>query len=511
MKKGYRAIALIIILAYIIRILPYLLGYPVPITDDSLRDFSQVNYIIENGQINFSNPYGSFPLLHLIVFGVSSIGFNPLQVFLFLPQLLPAIGLLFFFLFLRRYFPVKESIIACFLIAVFPPHIHWSSQPVRETIGLFFFPLIIYLFDRTITSKINKANIWKMILLFLSFVLLIISHHWSTVMCLIFLFSLTIFVHRDKTKKALTLIAALSLLTITYWSFAFRAFLIRLFETHLLFILLATIPFIAMIIIIRNIDISKLKNSYFKALSLIALIITPFIAYKFSSFSYPLQIWIGLLVFLALFLIGFFLNKSKNTNNFFKITLIYALIFLAPIFLLLKGTSLVDFPFDSLRVVEFAIFSASIIASYGFLKIKEKVKIKYLGLVFAAILIILSTFIYPSIFIYGNNFENTPFYDIRSDIRYIPPEGFELIEYANNNNYTVKSNYNVIKEYQSIFFKESQKQALLITKSDLKISEKYPDYIKNDQLGLNNPEKLINKTKGLKPIYTNDFGKLYDL
>ena len=96
MKKEYKVIILIIIVGYILRVLPYLSGYPIPITDDALRDFQQVRYLMENNKINLSSACGAFPVLHLLVFGINKLGLDAMKVFLFVPQIFPTLGLFFF-------------------------------------------------------------------------------------------------------------------------------------------------------------------------------------------------------------------------------------------------------------------------------------------------------------------------------------------------------------------------------------------------------------------------------
>ena len=163
---------------------------------------------------------------------------------------------------------------------------------------------------------------------------------------------------------------------------------------------------------------------------------------------------------------------------------------------------------DPIRTLEFAIFPSSITAVYGLSWIGEKTKIKHSVPLLMVLLAFLGTLIYPSVFVYKNNFENTPFYDIRSDIRHIPKEGFELMEWAYDHGYSVRTNSYVITEYQNIFYPKKDKKLLLLTKFDRKISKNY-GYVKNKSLGIPNPQGLIEKSKGLKPVYSNRWGSLY--
>ena len=62
------AIVMILLLGFVLRIIPYLDGYPYLLTDDSKRDFLEVLHIDSDGSIDFSSAYGAFPVLHLITY-----------------------------------------------------------------------------------------------------------------------------------------------------------------------------------------------------------------------------------------------------------------------------------------------------------------------------------------------------------------------------------------------------------------------------------------------------------
>jgi hypothetical protein len=122
MKSEYFIIGVIIIFAYLIRVLPYLLGYDLPFAEEGMRDYQQVLYLISHNAPNLFGSYfdyGAFPILHLIIFVFYKLGADSLCAFLFIPQAFAAAGIFFYYLFLRKYFKPKESLLACFLIAAF--------------------------------------------------------------------------------------------------------------------------------------------------------------------------------------------------------------------------------------------------------------------------------------------------------------------------------------------------------------------------------------------------------
>jgi hypothetical protein len=506
MKKEYKILALILLLAYILRILPYLLGYSIPITDDSLRDFEQVKYIIENKSINFNNHYGAFPVLHIIIFLINLTGISSLKAFLFAPQIFSVIGILFFYLFLRKYFKEKESLFALFLIAVFSMHIYWSSQPVRETLGLFFFPLVIYLFDK----EIEKESLLKKALLFLSFSFLIMSHNWSTLMTLFFLFFYSIFFIKEKRVYAFFLIGIFVALTFFYWWWVFD-FVFELISNILKPIIIVLLfLFLFSALFIKRFNPEKIKKRRYAVLILVISFIFVILSARLMSFSYPIQMFINPAIILFCILIGFFFTNDEKINNFLKISIFYFIFPLLAItnYFLSDIRTLHSIPFDTLRILEFVIFPLSILAASGLIIISKKINKKYLFSIVILILIISGTFVYPLIFIYKTSFENTIFYDIRSDIRYIPEKGFELIKWANNNNYNVVSNNYVINEYQNVFYTEQEKRLILISEQDYRIMENY-EKIRDKKFGIPNPEYLINKTLNLTIVYSNEWGSLY--
>jgi len=513
-KQEYIIISIIILLAYILRILPYLLGYQIPISDDALNDYGQVKYFLEHNQTKREFAYGNFPVLHIFTAFISKLGISPLTTFLFIPQIFPSIGLLFFYLFLKKYFPKKQSLLACLLIALFPPHLYWTAQPVRETIGLFFFPLIIYLFDKEISNhENNKLGISNKFLLIISFLLIIAAHNWSTVMLFVFLFSYSFFKINNKKLflYTLSLMILFLILSITYWHFFFPSifrlfFFFRMIRIPIHVPIILSLVILLFIIILRIYNLKKLKNNLLFIISLISSLIMAFIISKIAPFSYPIQIWISLLTYLIFTFIGFFFTKDKKMDLFSKICIIYILPIFASLFYAYMGKSLHKMPFDPIRILEFIIFPCSILTSYGLSKITKKSK--SLLAITLIILTVLATLTYPPIFVYRSHFQDTPFYDIRGHIRYIPPEAIEIIDWANSYGYNIKTTSRTLLVYEDHFYEVSKKKLVLITKYDYILLQNYKK-VNDRHLGLPNPQILINKSKSMTLVYTNGWGSLY--
>lgn len=501
----------IVIFAYLLRILPYLFGYPIPVTEDGILDFGQVKYLLENNSLNLYDHqlgFGSFPILHLLVFALAKTGLPPMTVFLFVPQLLASLGIMFFYLFAKKYTHSGQALIAAALIAVFIPHIHWASQPVRETVGLFFFPLVIYLADRL---KSNPNIRWWLINI-AAIGLMVASHHWSTIMLIVWLVGFNLlFAKQPRPKIIYGLLAIIAAgLALAYWSRFFPRGLnlllgpVEIWGWLWLAVLIAAISGLLMAAKRAKIDPNTHKNKTTKIICLIIGLAAIMAAGKFvAPLAYPLQIWLNLGIIFALAYIGFFYGRHPATNRFLLLASSYLLLWLIVTPYLLSGDELIAIPIDPFRTLEFIIFPLSLVASRGLLIIWRQSK--SLTIIIGLSLIFLATLAYPPIFIYGSAWRHTPFYDIRSDIRYLSPPTMELIDWANQHGFAIKSIIPEARAYQQVFYSPQNKNLTLIRNSDQIISQansKIKDPIM--KISQTDPELKTNQTI----IYQNGAGKL---
>lgn len=510
-KKELLLIATIILFAYFLRILPYLFGYPIPFTEDGILDFGQVKYLLENNQINFSDQdlnFGSFPVLHLLIFFLSKTGLPALKLFLFIPQIFSVLGILFFYLFVRRYVSPIQSRLAIFLISLWIPHIHWSAQPVRETMGLFFFGLIIYLSDR-----LGRGKNWKLWLTTLIAILLMVaSHHWSTIMLLIWLAGFNIVFIKDRTeKKSYRIITAiLIVLTLIYWITFFplgvRLSIAPLKLSGYLWLMTAVIMIMAMLLIIKT-KLTWLGNKKIKIIGLLFFLILLAISGSVSPLLYPLQIWLSLAIFFALFYIGLYYYQDGITERFVLLSACYLLPWLIVIPYLLLDKKLINMPIDPFRTTEFIIFPASVVIAKG-VEIIAADHRKFTTVIFG-ILIFLATLTYPPIFIYHSSWYGTPFYDVRSQIRYISPEVRKFIDWANKSGFSVDSLSPEARAYQKIFYPLQDKKVMLITAND-KLLGLSIGKIKDPIMKIGNVTYWLDE-KNQTPIYANGDSKLVQL
>ncbi|MFA6215974.1 MAG: hypothetical protein WC768_05385, partial [Patescibacteria group bacterium] len=406
---------------------------------------------------------------------------------------------------------------AVFLISVFGPHLHWSSQPVRETMGLFFFPVIIYLFDREIFREKNKTStasrVINKILLVLSVVLIILSHHWSSLMALIWLLFYTLFFVKSLKKRfySLFLIFVFSLLTVVYWYWGFPQgiYLVAELIKFLSGINLGLVLFLAAgLYFLKTINWDKIKSNKFSPIILL-LILSPglVLAGKLAPLQYPFQLWLMFAIFFIFIFVGFFYAKDKNTVKLALVNSCYLVFWV--IALLYQGQKKVIWamPFDPFRTLEYLIFALAPAGAAGLLVIREKLKIKYLLPIIFASLIFLATLTYPPIFVYKNNFAGTIFYDVRSNIRYIPSEVFELISWANSAGYRVYSIIPEIRSYQETFYSGLDKKNIMLVINDSAIINNY-SYIHDPILKVYNPTTWLKNIDQSNIIYRNEAGYL---
>ncbi|MDD2807223.1 MAG: hypothetical protein PHW95_01730 [Patescibacteria group bacterium] len=496
-------VAAILFVAYVVRVLPYLLGYDIPFADEGMRDFTQVKYLSDFGQIHLYGSYfdyGAFPVLHILVYGLYVLSdFELLKIYLFVPQVFACLGLLFFYLFSKKYFSNQISLWALFLIAIFIPHIYWSAQPIRETMGLFFFPLVIYLFDQYFGSGPSVSlTVGRWLRLMAIFILMIMSHYGSALFIIGWIMMYTM-VFIDDKKKALVAwltIGGVTFISLVYWALFFRRgiFLLQEILSVNPFFLLVGASTIILIFLKLNVIKQWLNLNRIKSPALVIVLVATLliffraVVYNILPIAYPPQIWVQFMVLGFLIMVGFFVSRDRITNNLVLACLYFPVLWGVALYHFYLVHNLRDIPFDPFRTLEFIFSPMSILAAQGLVWAIDKIKIIRLPLII--FFVVSATFAYPSIFIFKTDFFGTPFYDVRSNIRYIPNEVRELVDWANDQGYSVSSSIVEIEAYQAMLFPPHAKHLYIVTNNDLKISGEFNDYIKDPIVGITNFQEL---------------------
>lgn len=517
--KNWIALLLVILLAYFLRVLPYL-TYQWPLDIDSIKEFQQVLYIQQTHQLNWGDPFGAFPITHLIVYFFSLTGVNLLFAHLFILPLVSSLGILFFYLFLRSYIEEKYAILASFFLAAFGPNIFWGFLAVRETVGLFLFPLIIYLFDREMT----KGSLWNKILLLSVVVCMVATHHWTTFLLIVTLLCLT-FLYKDKWKSII-LISCFAVFALIYWALAFPLVLsllekaISTFAFQLgivLCVILCVLLAIAFTNIKTNISklILKIQTGIFKMRDehqkfiipflIVLFFLAIFIFDKITVFEYPPQTYLSLFlpfIFASAGVLPAIKTRNYLISDFILIILVYLILILA--IFVSAG--------DPFRIFEFLIYPAAIFCAFGFCYLSNSIGNKWICTLMVLILIFSGILIYPPTFVFHSDLNGTPFYDVRSDLRYVPEEGFCMMEFGNGKNLNILSNLHIFNGLKETFYPPGNLNVVLLSNSDYKIlenAEKIHRQVFDIDWEVENPELFLNRILGMDKIYSNDWGGLY--
>ncbi|MBU4300796.1 glycosyltransferase family 39 protein [archaeon] len=513
-KKEVMILLMIIVLAFVLRTFPYLNGYSYPITDDGTRDYKFIEYIQQTGEINLQ-AYGIAPFLHLIVSTTSILSdSNTLKIDLFLPPLISSLGLIFFYFFIKKYSKnISISLISTLIVATFGPNIWWGAQAVRETIGLFFFPLSIYLLD-----KFREKNSIKwFIIYFISLFGMTLAHYWASFMLIIMIFLMNVFFYKNKGYGLL--ISFVSLLpTFIYWAIAapFFFFLINKGITIFLsrvslfkILVISLIMFFVMSYLkkyvpkIINNDLlltKKVKITVF-TLTIASIIFLYIVLNKLLVFAYPPQQFLSVIIAAALVPLGFLYAIKNNTQlSILYITYIITLSAMTIFGVVIGGS---DVAFDPVRVLEFIIYPMSFFAATIVSKLN-----KTIISVTLIICILVGLFFYPPIFVLTDPLEKTPFFDIRSYIRYTPIEGGAILKWSQENNVFLTMNGPTINGIRDTFFLpvDKTKKCKLVSEYDYKVSQ-YIDKVNYRSLGAKKPDITIQTYADLR--YANGWGNVY--
>lgn len=412
MENRSKLLLLVLCTSILIRILPNI-NYPYLLNDDIWRDYSNVLFIIENGNTNLGNDYGAFPILHVFV-SVSSIlsGISPFLLIKFLPQITNGFFIIFFYFLLRDLTENElHSLVAALLLSVSFAVLYWASLGVRETLG---FPLLI--FNLYIISKISKTKSWKNYLFIsLGILSLTLCHHWSSLMFAMILIAFYTSFSKRIRLSYFILSECLIVISLLVW---WRVFFTKGFTS--IFYFLAENEAFFFIGIFSIISILILK-SQFQKISMIFKRFFLWIDYKFlllfllptlflseiyvSVFNYPMIIYINPILIFLIAVLG--INGLKNNTDMFSFVFI-SLILLTSVFLI---TGLFGI-YDANRFIEYISIFLCIPGAMVLIRIRSTFAVPMLMAI-----ILSSVLIFPSNFITNDLMRDTIFYDIRNDLR----------------------------------------------------------------------------------------------
>jgi hypothetical protein len=166
--------------------------------------------------------YSGFPAVHAItlqLFYITGISITNLSIYM--PPLLSLLSMILierlFFLFTKDY---KVSILGATIFTIWPESIYYRSQLIRQNIAFILLVATMYFYIKGQLSQNRKY----MVLCIISFVSLVIAHHFTTFIALYLLIGITVtdkLFRNSKSQKTdsgrFYMLFALSLMTTLYW------------------------------------------------------------------------------------------------------------------------------------------------------------------------------------------------------------------------------------------------------------------------------------------------------
>lgn len=516
MKKNLTPIFLFFLcfISFFVRIVPYITHNDY-FSADSTHDGLLVKYIQNTGRINWEDQYGVYPVLHSILFlfySLSGIDFEAMMFYLI--PLLFSFSLLFWYLFLKNHLGNELAFLSCLFIALFGPNIWWTSQTVRESFGLLMFPIVVYFFDKSTSKEFVPFFI-------ISSVLMVCSHHWSSLMTLLFLSGM---LSSAKYRDRWHITAYFLFLTIllSYWLFvsqyiitllnavlySLRDKIIVLLISVILLIIFVKLTYRYLESFIRNERLANALNVILLLLLLFFVFNTP-LFYRLTAFKYPPQEYLSIF-FLAFFAIFGYRETVLKHYNTFKITaVIIFLLSLLIIFPLLTGRYS-DSGYDPIRTLEFIVYPLSVFSAVGLYCYCTMIKPHY-KFIFSSLIVFIVFFgfwSYPPILLNGQVYPNSPIFDIRSYVKWVDTKALDLlINWSKSNNFGIKApNFLVWNKIVSSGYLGNN--GVVLSSNDINLYKNI-DKITSFSLGSPDPSIIINESLYLDTVYSNNGAEIY--
>ena len=406
---------------------------------DPWFEYGMVQRILAFQSLDPSVYPAQLPVIHVIVATLSLFsGINPLDLQKIIIPSLSVIGLYAVYRFTNDLSSsAKTAFFAGILLICGTPYLHWTTQGLRETLGIALFALALYISFTAIQSH-KKAYLLISLLLIGG---LVLTHDLSSIMFLLvwIAVSLTFLylmcdLNRIRTTSLYSLIIASStVIFISIWGMghsvwgygSFRGLMTTVFHSEygiLLFILILIFLYLFLmkspdkILVLRSI-VNKIlirKNIIYTVFIIVTVIssgvVLNFILGK-SSFvlSYPLPMFFNGICMILLSLIGLY--------YFLEIGRFHILAWIATLSLILVLSMSNVVPFvDPLRFMEFLYIPLTIVAAFGVTRIAESISSpRFFSIFFALIVVVFIITSFPSVVFLGQPFEqNHVLYDNRN-------------------------------------------------------------------------------------------------
>jgi hypothetical protein len=161
-----------------------------------VKTFLQKESVFVINEPNILSLYSGWPLLHTFAAVLSSVsGLDAFHLALLLPSIISITSFMFVYLLveiMRKALKLDTSItpIALLIYTVSPDSIFWPMQFVRQNIGILLFTVILYLIVKSVGNPSNPK--YRALLFFFIFPL-VIGHHFTSFIAVVYLFLFSAF------------------------------------------------------------------------------------------------------------------------------------------------------------------------------------------------------------------------------------------------------------------------------------------------------------------------------
>lgn len=231
----YSALLKILLISANIRLSAYFM-FPSLLGWDTFYHADFIKSTLENCAVPVGQGYSSFPIMHLevAIFMLLSSLSSLKEALYFSISFFELVSLLYIFLIGRSLLNVKAGLLAALLLGLSDHHILYAHQPIPMTLGLGFFPLIIYL---TLNRKKTEKAYAILLLLFM---VSILTHTIASFIVLVVL--ITMFLGeklyppllngRTKRITGATIAVLFFVSLMSYWIYASNFFTQNLLELY---------------------------------------------------------------------------------------------------------------------------------------------------------------------------------------------------------------------------------------------------------------------------------------
>lgn len=418
---------------------------------DPWFEYEMVNRIIAYQTLNPSIYVAQFPILHVNIAAITLLSnFDPMNLQKFI---IPSVSILAVYAVYKLTKDISSSETAFYaglLLISGTPYLHWTTQGVRETVGLALFILTLYVCIRAIHSE-SKGYLLLSLLLISGVVL---SHNLTMgifflVWLAISLTFLYIVCDIDKMRKTILFSLIITITSIVFmlewwsakggWEFnQFNELMNTIFHSDFgipLFLVCLIVIYLIPLVAPKNIlsfrslvmKILQRKDAIY-CVFIIGAVIGSIVVMNYIlgksgySLSYPLTMLFNGVSIMIFSLIGLY--------YFFKKEQLYVLVWIAvlSLALILSLNNIIQIE-DRIRFIEFLYIPLSIIAAFGICRIAKTIGSPRIFPVLITVFVVVSIVTaFPSVVLFGQSFKSgSPLHDDRNlVIQHQPTEIFAV-------------------------------------------------------------------------------------